>query len=207
VRIPKSVCAIAKVCDPESVRYALSSVLFGRQKKKPFAVATDGRRMVHVTWDEDQLDLFDDEPTARLAELMVHGRVVKEMPALCNGSKGAAKRVLLDESSDKVCVRFSGPNGIKRLVEQQSVEGAFPKWQDVIVFDDSRVVASVRMSGSLLLGTLDAIVAILELEGAQGVTLDLMKNSDGEIDSLRIRGQQGNCEVTAVQMAVSGPEQ
>jgi hypothetical protein len=203
MRIPKSICAIASCCDSESARFAMSAVLFGRRNKKPFAVATDGRRMIHATWDEEQLLEFPNENAGRITSLLVHGKDVKELASLCNGSKVAdKKRVYLDESvAENVTASFTDKD-IHREIESKPIEGRFPQWQDIIEDDKAKPVASVRMAGTLLLSTLKAVVSALECEGAQGVLLEVMQAGDSTPNRIRISGEQNGKTVVAVQMGV-----
>lgn len=203
MRIPKSICALASVCDSESARYAMSAVLFGRDKKKPFAVATDGRRLVHATWDEESLLEFPDEHAGQVKEVLVHCKAVKELALLCNGSKGSdKKRVYLDEAAaEKVSARFNEAD-IRRELETKPVEGRFPAWKDMLSCPGSKSLASLQISGSLLLSTLKAVVSALECEGAQGVTLEIMGDGESPASMLRIAGEQNGKAIVAVQMCV-----
>lgn len=204
MRVPKSICALTECCDSEASRYALGGVLFGRTKKRPFAVATDGRRLMHVSWDEGDLLEFENEQPAgdgRGDQQIVAISTVKELAGLCNGSRGTdAKRFFLDESTPNVTASFAEKD-IKRTVETKPIEGRFPKWQDVLPTKDP--VSSVRMGATLLLSTLKAAVAALECKGPDGsLVLDIMPDADGKPTMLRISGEHDGKVLTAVQMAV-----
>jgi hypothetical protein len=202
MRVPKAICAITPICDSESTRYALGGVLFGRSNKKPVAVATDGRRLVHATWDEGLLDEFKDEPPPAPSRenMIVSGKTVKELASLCNGSKGAnKKRFFLDEAAPAMRASFT-EIGIVRVVETELIEGRFPNWQGTLATKDP--LASVNVSGELALSTLKAVVSALECEGSMSVRLDVIPDKDGKPTMLRITGEHDGRSVTGILMGV-----
>lgn len=201
MRIPKALKHIARFCDSMCTNYALGAVLVGRSSKKPFAVATDGRRMAHVTWDEGVLEEFQDEPAGgQLSSLLVPGDAFKEMAALCNGSKKSERqRFHLDENDPKVLAKFSHKQTAREF-RTAPIEGRFPKWQDVL--PKGEPVAKFRISAALLADTLAGIVGVLECKGSDGITIEVFPDSEGVPNFVVIRGKQNDRELVAVQMLV-----
>lgn len=202
MRIPKSISSIASVCEPGSARYALAGVQIGRENKKPFAVATDGRRLIHVTWQEDDLEAFKDEAVGDRQSIIVPGEALREMAGMVvrvkevKGGATKKKRVYLDESNGAVLARFSH-NGTTRELRTEPVEGRFPKWHDVLP-KESDLKASAKYKANLLLGTLKAAVAALEAAGETLVEIAIFDST-----LMRITGEKDGKKITAVIMGVS----
>jgi DNA polymerase III sliding clamp (beta) subunit (PCNA family) len=194
VRIPKSITAIADVCE-DNARYALGGVQVGREKKKPFAVATDGRRLIHATWNEEDLPEFKDEPPpASRSSIIIPANTFKEMAKLCNGAKAGDRRVFLDESNGEVLAKFSSVD-VEREVNTKPVEGKVPSHHEVIDRKDEPN-AVLHLSGELLLSTVKAVVGALELAGSNAIKVELF----GEC--VRMSGSKDGKEVVAVLMNV-----
>ena len=55
MKIPRNLASIASHCEEESSRYALGAIKIEKEENGcSHAVATDGRRMIHVQWIDDE---------------------------------------------------------------------------------------------------------------------------------------------------------
>jgi hypothetical protein len=135
-------------CNDEQCRYALGGVLVERDAEgKPHAVATDGRRLHHVTWVEDDAAAMpglglDIRPRPGLAEILPAAawKAAAKLPMPKRTPKPILQNVLLEESTANGQVKLAATD-LERSETQvvRSVEGRFPAWRDVL---PERVVLS-----------------------------------------------------------------
>lgn len=164
--IPRTVlAALAPCCDLESSRYALGGVLLQRLPDgNPVAVATDGRRLVAVTWD----GLPDDAPTcptdanviqsdafAAIVPQDVCARLGKEWHPSRQERHGKQAWVLMEEGEKpKMYVldrEFDATYDIRLL------EGRFPKWRDIVHKTYPADTLTITVDAKLLMQVLTAV--------------------------------------------------
>ena len=174
--IPRTVLsALAPICDPESTRYALGGVLVERLQPgegdvagKPVAVATNGRQLVVVTWDEPK----EIQPTLQLGVKTTSEQHSAEIipQALCQAlgddwhpsrlERAEQVMVLLEEEDEPARdpkMRVLGRCGGSTL-DVRLVEGRFPKWRDVVAKQADNTL-TVTVDPKLLMGIVAAVSA------------------------------------------------
>lgn len=163
--VPRSAFAARKICDLQASRFALGGVLLERDADgRPFAVATDGRRLIALTWKED--DAANYPPVAGCDPSPVAGCSMLLPAAICDQAaktKAGAKspkpilrNIAIDEhDAESVAMMATDQNETARIDARQ-MEGRFPRWRDVVPqlrTDDIHV----RLDARLLRGLLEVI--------------------------------------------------
>jgi hypothetical protein len=149
--IPRTAFGAAKIADIASSRYALGGVQFQRSPDgSPLAVATDGRRLVALTWPEP--DPAEFPPMAGLnpapnlaAKVIIPAKVCLDAGRSKLGLKSkkpVLHYVALDEntSTDELPAGEPGPlvplaaTDLERIerFDSRPVNGRFPRWADCI---------------------------------------------------------------------------
>jgi len=139
---------MTKICDTESSRYALGGVMLERDAAgKPHAITTDGRVLVHATWDEPDHNEYPagvvetTEPVPGFSAIMAKAhmdKLCKEVPKkspkpiICHG--------VVNETPLANGMIEMGATDLdtSRTLKCRAVEGRFPRWQDV--FTKFRVI-------------------------------------------------------------------
>lgn len=163
--VPRSAFAARKICDVNSSRFALGAVQFERDADgQPFAVATDGRRLIALTWKEDDAAKYpavagcDPAPVANCTMLLP--AAICDQAAKSKAGAKAVKPILrniaIDEhGSDVIAIAATDQNETARIDARQ-VDGQFPRWRDCVPqvrTDDIHV----RLDAKLLRGLLEVI--------------------------------------------------
>lgn len=145
--VPKNVFAVGKVAAKEQGRYAINGVCLGRTPDgRPLAVATDGKRLVAATWAEGKAEELPADLTAgqdikaeTIVGLETWNEIGKNVPKkaprpnLKQAVVGIEGRQVQAVSTDMTNTRRSAG-----LV----VEGAFPKWRQVVPRQDKPMCIS-----------------------------------------------------------------
>ncbi|HUS92412.1 MAG TPA: class I SAM-dependent methyltransferase [Phycisphaerae bacterium] len=173
--VPRQVFNLHKVCDTDSSRYALGGVRFSRTKDgAPTAVATDGRRLVAVTWEEDsaaeypQIPGCDPSPNGGDFAAIVPKAVCQKAPKLAPVTRICPKPILqnvvLDEHATKP-LRIAATNLEEtEQLQPTGVEGRFPRWTDVFDFHRTAIgheVATVKLDAEILATAVQTLAAVL----------------------------------------------
>jgi len=156
--IPRRVLSALTVCtDTESSRYALGGIRFERDGDKALAVATDGRRLMSVEWndaseDVDNIDFggLDVKPSAesdfQRDGCIIHGKDCKDIARTLKPKVRAAKRkpglefIAMEEASANGSLKLAASDGEATTTRTvQSIVGRFPKWRDVIPTERQRI--------------------------------------------------------------------
>lgn len=141
--IPKSALSIRKICDTSSSRFALGGAKFTRGPKgEPLAVATDGHRIVALSWKEDDAakypaGVFNPAHNPSFdalipAAALESAEKLKVPKGRATGLKPILQNVAIDENSadpNKVTFAASDMDNVSRA-ETKLVEGRFPRWND-----------------------------------------------------------------------------
>lgn len=181
--IPASVFEVVACCDDASVRYALNCVHIERDEDdKPIAVATDGRQLIKVTWDDADRDKYPN--TDSNAAKLVRGFAANVPDDLWNEAKGLLTKsrmavrnnpilnhVAVDEElpNNKVNLTVTGLT-TSRLLQSDIYDGLFPKWRDVL--KSMSEMTSIRVDANKLAKLL---VTVLK------TTPDIDKSTDVEL--------------------------
>lgn len=140
--IPPNVFHVSKVAATEGTRYTIDGVQVGRDPEgNPFAVATDGKRLLAVKWPEDPAD----EYPAGVGDVtkVADFKVVVPRKAWEDAAKLAPRRplkpilanVLLDEprakEGERIPLAATDLESVQR-VEPRPPQGYFPPWESVV---------------------------------------------------------------------------
>lgn len=138
--VPPKIMKLTALADKEtSSRYALSGIRFERdQSGKPFAVATDGRRLASVSWSEDSPEnypaaagFFLDHKPGFETVLSIKDcqEAAKLAPKKC--FKPILENVVIDESANGTLNYGATDLERTRLVNVRTLEGRYPRWREV----------------------------------------------------------------------------
>ncbi len=108
MNLPLAVLKLARICDEDYTRYALGNVMLSVADGKCAAVATDGRQMAVLEWDDD----------VENREVLIPAEVLR------NIERDQSPKVL----SINVCELFADGT---RIAFSPTV-GRFPRWQDCV---------------------------------------------------------------------------
>lgn len=169
--IPRNVLKAAVAhTDRENSRYALGAVLVERDESgKPIVVATDGRKLFSVTWDEDAAGDYppvgDQTHVAGFSALIPVDAIKKiigmaKVPTRMESSKPILRNVLLEEKTASASmVRFAATNiDTTERQEVKQADGRFPKWRDCIRVPIDR--RSVGVDPRFISAMMDSFVAL-----------------------------------------------
>lgn len=150
MRIPSFIKQLAKFCDPDAIRYALSGIQCQSDGKIEQLTATDGRILASVCCLSEEQDTVT---------VVASGKSLSSMPA----------------AALKKPVRFDGKslhyNG--GLQEVEAIEGRFPRYEDVFdpIHKDQSGYVSVKLDGELLRKLADLAAAMSDDSLTKGITL------------------------------------
>ncbi len=138
MQVPKSVFHLYRLANKESTRYALGGVHFERGKDgNPYAVVSDGRSLLAVTWTEDVPVATDHIDTVVPYDVCVDATddFYSSYPpgAIELTQDGENGKLGLQSQSGRVSIRF----------DTQQLEGRFPRWRDVIPCHTDAAIAYV----------------------------------------------------------------
>jgi hypothetical protein len=169
---PRTVFDIHKITDAESSRYSLGGVRFERDEAgRPLAVATDGRRLMVLGWQEPDAanyPLTAADSSARLpagSGLLIPANDCREAAKFKVGagllkSKPFLGCSVIDESAaDGQPVKIAASNLEKSVCDVvKQIEGRYPKWRDIVTPAVGEAVHSITVSA-------DMLIEILEVAG------------------------------------------
>jgi len=182
--VPNRAFSIVKHSAAESSRYALGGIRFERDKDgSPYAIATDGRRLVAVNWQEPPVSLFPPVAGVSLEPVDDFSTVVpvvacKDAPKLVkhprNNPKPILEHVAIDEHGTNGRVPIHATNLEKEVtLKPDSVEGKFPAWRDVFPRYNHANSHSVRVDPACLAEILQTVREIATTRDCRGVTLTI----------------------------------
>ncbi len=168
--IPKQVMkALAPLTDPESTRYALGAVFIERRNGEPCAVATDGRKLLAVSWQEPN----PDDSATHAAHVGMNAETVPSYSALIARKDAAhafkvSKRVLKARPLTRfLVVDETGTNGTipigcfdgetAQRTEPRQIEGRFPAVSDAIPIRKKTGCISVVLNAQYLVAILKSL--------------------------------------------------
>lgn len=174
--IPRTVAKIITHTDSSSLRYSLGGVLFERDSSGvSHAIATDGRRLMHVSWDEPtDLDSCAVAPTCELSPVVGFSKIIdaahlKSAAGLAKtaGVKRTEKQnelavdyIALDEPNANGVATFHGANTTSAAsVTEPTLAGRFPAWRNVIPEIDSDTI-TVSIDWRFMKQAFEAIGAV-----------------------------------------------
>lgn len=177
--VPRKVFGVAKVSDPSSTRYALGGVQFERTAEGPVAVATDGRRLLAVTWPEEKGEKFPDGERDHVEGFttIVPTKACQDAQRamglkIGKGVKPIFHNVLIEEPTANGKVPLVSHNGEEvRRAEPKACEGRFPQWRQIVKRHDETDSVSVELNAKLLGELLETVADLLEGDEDRGVTL------------------------------------
>ncbi len=194
--IPKQVFKVSKLAAREPTRwYAIHGIRVKRRADgKCIAVATDGRRLIEVTWDDEHLrpefaaeqrrakrpctSLGSVEPVKGFETIVSQSQWDEARKAIPNvRDKPILKHCLLDETSveGKVQMEITTLGG-KRPIEGDSIEGDFP-YEDLIPkYTVGKDAVEISVNPKLLAEVLNAIKAVTKNEESEVVRLIVPAN-------------------------------
>lgn len=209
--VPRSITAIAVVTDPGSSRYALGGILLERDAEgKPHAVASDGRQLIEVTWNEpkdDRVPVNPKEGFTTILEpsaLVAADRASKLSPAAAKMEKWRHLRYLnLDEHSANGLVTISTFNTETSATQQvRSVDGRFPKWRDCFPRREENKVCKIRLDAKLLAGICETYVKLCRTDANKGIDLVIPLDGEGAVTFSATNNEAG-ITVNAVLMPLA----
>lgn len=175
--IPRSALAARKCCDADSRRYALGGIYFTRNDAgAPLAVATDGRKLVALTWQEpcdvatgaaDHPASADLDLSARLGSsdgIIVPAAACDQLAKCKIGEKSrreSLRHFALEEPADPAAnsVRIAACDGDQSAnFTPKLQEGRFPSWRDVIPAPRADSI-NFELDGKQLVVLLESILA------------------------------------------------
>lgn len=138
--IPRGVFPISDLCDTDSSRFALGGVLLERDENgKAKAVATDGRRLLVISWVEDDRTEYPegvaDSQYKRDFRAIVPKKQWTDAEKLPprNCPKPILSNVLADEPNANGSITLGATDlETARTIKAKCLEGNYPKYRDVI---------------------------------------------------------------------------
>lgn len=196
--VPRSIHALSVATDADSGRYALGGILLERDADgKPHAVASDGRQLVAVSWDEPA-DGFPNETAHQPGfqtilspeSIKAAANAVKVRPSLLS-SKPFLNYLMLDEQSANGTVSLTAMNFENTATQVvRSIEGRFPRWRDCFprregcttIRLDPKLLASICEVYCKLARTDDNVGVDLEFKDSESCVVFKAKNKDTGLD-------------------------
>lgn len=208
--IPERVFPIAACCAKENPRYALEAVRLERDEHgSPLAVATDGRQLLVVSWDEPSGDDYPDIGNAGqvdgfsalipVATWKEAGKALPKRPA-----KPILSYVLVDESeANPLSLATTDLQNVRHFAPP-AVEGRYPRWQEVIapltllpkLKGKPRYAVKVQVTPKLMAELLTTMAKMMGDDSA-GVTLYIPVDGD---TPLQIQAKGGNFQALGILM-------
>lgn len=178
MKIPREVfrSGIERICDQECSRYALGGVKIECEPKgECSATASDGRRLVSLSWDDplaDKLDALISSDDWKAFSEMLPQRALVEL----GGDGQSDRRALLATSAES-----------KITAEFLVLQGSFPKWRDVVPPDDAPETSRSITVNPFLLATVLRVIGKAIENGDSIPTVEL--RIDGPTDAVLIVGK------------------
>ncbi len=210
--IPKRVFKVSKLASRDATRYAINGVLVRRTENgRCAAVTTDGRRLIKATWGDaclraefPSVGLGSVEPVEDFEAIVSTKQwdeAEKTIPR--NGNKPILFHCLLDETTANGKIQMGTTDlDTRRRLGGDSIEGTFPKYEDVIpkytVGDDA---VEIGVNPSFMAEICKVVEAVATDVESKGVRL-VVPTDPGKpivVDGRTVEG----VEATAVLMPVS----
>ena len=179
MHLPPLALALHPICDRASSRYDLGGILVNRKSGSTTAsaVATDGRFMAAVQWNDNRNgEPRQDEFSAIIPEKDCKGALaaIRKIPR----KYADIREAVLSEAEQpaKLPLAVTGP-GTTWQTETEPLEGRFPSWRDVFPRIDETNSVSVCIDPSMLVELLK-IAALATTDAARGVTLTMTLDDD-----------------------------
>lgn len=205
MRIPKGILKIAVVSARENTRYAFNGVFLEREKDQLRATATDGHKLVTVTWpDENSVPLpcgleEADKSVENFKAIVPSSAALMVDANIPQRGGGEVAVAVIDEAATNGMVKLATRDNFKALTirtEVAAIDGQFPPFRDVIptyqIVDDADKSKAVSVSvdachlRALLNALLEAVPGdleprvVMEIPLAPGRVVKLTrKNIDG----------------------------
>lgn len=219
--VPKSVFSLSGCTDPSASRYALGAVQFSRNDEgQPRAVATDGRKLVVLGWQEpmpsDYPALPGVDAKARLAghdAYLIQGKDCKEA-GRCKLGLRSPKPILaytvIDESATAgQLVTIAATDLSQQAVSHvPQIEGRFPHWEDCCPPHTGKSTHSVTVNADHLIAVLQTIAKhVQDHAGNTDVVLSLdARNPSVSGIVLTAKSDAGNTAYGVIMPMASGSD-
>ena len=199
--VPKNVLKdLPRIADADAGgRLALAGVRLERDDDgAAVAIATDGRRLVALTWPESPADLaeFPAGPLSAAAAADFGGVIIpiagcKDAGRMKTGGKSCRKPVLRYLAIDEAAVAANGNRRVpivavdadlnRSQIEPAALEGRFPKWRECIPPRAADKTAAVLVDPLYLAECLQVIAAHVAEDGERaGVVLSFDRENPAE---------------------------
>lgn len=166
--IPRSVLAARKCGDTQSARYALGGLCLTRdpETNQPFAVATDGGKLVALTWNEPAAAEFPadlDLAHRPGCQFTIPTAALDKVAACKIGAKSikpALRHIAVQEpADDKACTAPMIATSVDETArfEPRLQEGRFPRWRDIVTAPKNAITFCV--DANRLIDLLQAMIA------------------------------------------------
>jgi hypothetical protein len=213
--IHKNIFAVAKICDRTSSRYALGAVEFSREKDgSPLAVATDGRRLVAVTWPEadgakypapEGFDLAHKPEFSTLIPAADCDKLARVKLAKITTVKPILANIAMAEPSANgvVPMMVNDLETVQRF-DVKSMEGKFPRWRDCVPRYDRPI--SICVDGKFLADILEVALKVAGDSDNRRVTLTLDADNKAHERPLIVSAANCNGRTFGLLMPVCGKD-
>ena len=194
MHVPRKVFSIVKVSDPSQCRYALGGIKLERGNDgNPVAVATDGKRLIATSWQENG----DDHPSscAKVAgfETIVSSEAVKSAAKSHKMTKSEIAKqpcrsgyIVTEDAPDGLTSSIIAEYGVsKTVIDHATIDGKFPKWRECIKNHGQGIV---KLDAKLFAETI-AVVGSMG-DGTVILSLDSESPEDSAINITSIDGDQ-----------------
>ena len=144
--IPRKLSKVGTHCDSESSRYALGGILLERDDDGVNAVASDGRRLIHLQWNDSELDV-DNSKIGESVNLETEDNfqtivLASDLESAAKANKPKVSQVKIKPILDYVGLDEKSSNGKLRIVSTdgvgvstkdcKAIEGRFPAWRKIV---------------------------------------------------------------------------
>jgi hypothetical protein len=177
--VPRNLSVIESHADNESSRYALGAVHLERDNKNiAHAVATDGRRLIEISFPADQdCPAFAIDPVPGfetrlpLGALAAADKAAKLTPSVASKMPALAYIGLSESSDPEQPITIEAANATSTMrSEVKPVVGRFPRWRDVFPAHGA-ATSTVILDPRFLIDACKALGTLCTSESRRGVLL------------------------------------
>lgn len=197
MKLPGFIKKIAAVCDTESSRYALGGILCEHSGKHSTVVATDGRKLVAVDYEDasgeaEQSFIVDGKSVCKAVTAVCTHKSERAVVSLVNGQVRVEGHKSLGDG---------GPNG--NVATAAHIDGRFPRYKDVFGIYDEPLgnYACVKLDPAYII-QLAEIVKAAQSEASRGVYLWVNHSDPAKAVYMHMHGEEGEL-VRAVLMPLA----
>lgn len=172
MRVPRRALAVAKCCDPDSESYALGGVQLtpDHENGRPTAVATNGRVLAAVTWEDTTNGVPAAGVIINAADCRAIAKLGKPTARQQEQTPKHSEVVILADDCQVVALGC-GPKVGQERHDTAPVEGRFPKWRDVI--PTYKAPVSIDLDPKRLIQLLQALAPMAESSPVDSIRLTI----------------------------------